>query len=101
MNAQIEKITPGPWVAPSAGVWTADGSMMVADLGGREVTKSRKRAGRTDVRADARLIAAAPELLEALRVVVADWTEQFERNGHLAPSWCRQARAAISKAVTP
>lgn len=39
------------------------------------------------------------ELLEALRVVVADWTEQFESNGHLAPSWCRQARAAIQRAT--
>jgi hypothetical protein len=50
--------------------------------------------------ANAHLIAAAPELLAALQVVVSDWTEQFERNGHLAPSWCKQARAAIARATT-
>ena len=38
------------------------------------------------------------ELLAALKVVVSDWTEQFERAGHLAPTWCKQARAAIAKA---
>jgi len=49
--------------------------------------------------ANARLIAAAPDLLTALQVVVADWTAQFERNGHLAPAWCQQARAAIAIAT--
>jgi len=48
---------------------------------------------------DMRLIATAPELLEALQVVVKDWTAQFERRGHLAPAWCKQARAAIAKAT--
>lgn len=41
----------------------------------------------------------ATELLEALQVVVRDWTAQFERAGHAAPAWCRQARAAIAKAT--
>lgn len=36
-------------------------------------------------------------LREALEVVVNDWTSQFEKNGHLAPSWCKQARAALKK----
>ena len=49
--------------------------------------------------ANARLIAAAPELLEALQSVVTHWTSQFERSGHKAPSWCIQARAAIAKAT--
>jgi len=31
----------------------------------------------------------------ALAVVVADWTEQFERAGHLAPQWVKQARDAL------
>lgn len=51
-----------------------------------------------DEEADARLMASAPDLLDALQVVVADWAAQFERNGHLAPAWCKQARAAIAKA---
>lgn len=49
--------------------------------------------------ANARLFVAAPELLDALQVVVAEWTAQFERAGHMAPAWCKQARAAIAKAT--
>jgi len=48
---------------------------------------------------NALLIAAAPDLLAALKVVVNDWTQQFERAGHMAPAWCKQARAAIAKAT--
>lgn len=47
----------------------------------------------------AKLTSAAPELLAALEVVVNDWTAQFERQGHMAPAWCKQARAAIAKAT--
>lgn len=50
-------------------------------------------------KANARLIAAAPELLEALQVVVENWSSQFERQGHAAPKWAQQARAAIAKAT--
>lgn len=48
--------------------------------------------------ANARLIAAAPEMFAALQVVVEHWTSQFERRGHAAPDWCKLARAAIAKA---
>lgn len=37
-------------------------------------------------------------LLAALEVVVEQWSSQFERNGHLAPAWCKQARDAIASA---
>lgn len=40
------------------------------------------------------------ELLAALEAVVNDWTAQFERQGHMAPAWCKQARAAIAKATS-
>lgn len=43
---------------------------------------------------DARLIAAAPDLLEALEVIVAT---EHERHGY-NPFWTDQARAAIAKA---
>lgn len=43
--------------------------------------------------ANARLIAAAPELLEALEVIVAT---EHERHGY-NPFWTDQARAAIAK----
>lgn len=48
---------------------------------------------------EAHLIAAAPELLAALQLTVAHWSSQFERRGHAAPDWCKQARAAITKAT--
>lgn len=48
---------------------------------------------------NARLILAAPDLLDALQVVVDQWASQFEMRGHMAPSWCKQARAAIAKAT--
>ncbi len=48
-------------------------------------------------RANARLIAAAPELLEALKMLVADWCDE---TGMSTPSHesVRFARAAIAKA---
>lgn len=49
--------------------------------------------------ANARLIAASPDLLDALQNTVNHWSAQFERRGHLAPDWCKQARAAIAKAT--
>lgn len=35
------------------------------------------------------------ELETVLQYVVDNWTSQFERNGHLAPEWCKRARAAL------
>ena len=78
-----QKHTAGPWKAPSAGIWTADGCCMVAALGGREVTASRReyarrnlgdtetcnRAEMDTLRADLALIAAAPDLLSALQAI--------------------------------
>ena len=72
--------TPGPWIATSAGIWTATGECMIASLGGRECTASRRayarkhlgdsenrnRAEMDACTADAALIAAAPDLLAAL-----------------------------------
>lgn len=49
--------------------------------------------GRTRMREDNETLRAA------LTVVVRDWTEQFERNGHLAPAWVRQAREALGPNV--
>jgi hypothetical protein len=72
--------TPGPWIAPNAGVWTADGKMMIAELGSRKVTASRRKnlkaAGLAQVEHslltnDCRLIASAPDMLSALREVYA------------------------------
>jgi len=41
------------------------------------------------------------ELRNAMAVVVHDWTQQFERNGHLAPAWVKQARKALGEYSSP
>ena len=82
----MSKHTPGPW-----------------HIGGRTILRPtltifHKPFGLGDVaevheEADARLIAAAPLLYEALRAAVADWDEEVSRG-----RWLDAARAAI-KAV--
>jgi len=83
------KFTPGPWAAKDAHidvwtrqVWTDEGhgSVMIATTGG------------FDKEANARLIAAAPELYAAGRAVVASW-----ERGDLAGA-VRSLAAAIAKA---
>lgn len=90
------KHTKGPWFAPSAGVWTADGMMMVASLGGPECVASRReyaqrnlgdKAGVSNkaemdaMTADLALIAAAPMLLDLLKattfVLLDEWSERY------------------------
>lgn len=87
--------TPGPWhVAPMSPTWVG--------------TKYSEHIASTDTfdtededeqKANARLIAAAPELLEALIAI----TNQLERIGdtreHKDGAFIRDARAAIAKAT--
>ena len=106
------KHTPGPWLKAERlnGPWwhISSGSTIGGRrcIGGRQAIAAvhgESRRGSVAYaemfEANARLIAAAPELLAALEVVVSDWTAQFERQGHMAPAWCKQARAAIAKAT--
>jgi hypothetical protein len=100
-----DKHTPGPWVwdcntlrpaEPNPDV-SAVHSILDAD-GGYGFLGSHHMETQQELDADRALIAAAPDLLAALQIVVRDWTAQFERNGHLAPTWCKRAREAIAKA---
>ncbi len=91
------KHTPGPWQAVAwmchAPTTVRAGNVTIAECGGQ---------GRlvVDCEADARLIAAAPELLEQLRLMV----QQFAQYVPPAPNggneaWrIAKARAAIAKA---
>lgn len=86
----MSKNTPWPWVADFRGerIVGADGNVVVHELNTNED--------------DARLIAAAPELLEALNALIpmfAEWHEEFpEHIGDKEYPALQQARAAIAKA---
>lgn len=94
----MSKHTPGPWRAMGVMVEHPNGSVAdicscnLADFGQHNYMRSYE-----EMCADARLIAAAPELLEALRAldmlfspVVSDSTQAY---------WIDKARAAIAKAT--
>ena len=87
------KHTPGPWVAPldNAGskgraVWTADGSSMICVCQSAGVSLGGEQA-------NARLCAAAPDLLDALRLIMADVAGCQKEIKYEA------ARSAITKAT--
>lgn len=91
--------TPGKWVAEKVG-----------DSGGHnptsvyEVTNGHRRIAEYMTKADARLIAAAPDLLEALRMSVAafegDRLDEIEDGYGLATAQrIDAARAAIAAAT--
>ncbi len=48
--------------------------------------------------ANARLISAAPDLLEALELALKYWADRQQRYRNRAPIWVQEARAAIAKA---
>lgn len=93
--------TPGPWFVPkenagssATSVWARGGDVRVADCNSGAVSLPGKQA-------DARLIAAAPELLDACRMA-----QMLRRLGGMLPgshevvqSVVEMADAAIAKAT--
>ena len=93
----MSKYTPGPWVADRVRVGY---SVMDAKCLGYVVQPSddEGRYGTIMTEANARLIAAAPELLEALMELV----DEAEMGGSSRAQWDAmrdRARAAITKAT--
>lgn len=83
------KHTPGPWVAVKAG----HGPIDIMDPRGRDVVTVYGGVDPGSYAANAALIAAAPELLEALQMVLgkmSDWNQDGET--------IRQIKAALDKA---
>jgi hypothetical protein len=72
------KHTPGPWAAHGCAVYTADNWSEGRNLGGLLVAVASPAEADSQPQdedlANARLIAAAPELLEALLLVERAWT---------------------------
>lgn len=88
------KHTPGPWVYRQSfdarrDIWTATDA-----TGHRELVATIPDADGDHVNADARLIAAAPELLELVLDALDDPDVDI-----LGSEWARDARAAIAKAT--
>ena len=81
--------TPGPWVVKDSTQVTSDGRH-IADCAGRETTTA---IGLEDS-ANARLIAAAPDLLAALEKLLHLASEDW----HEASPTLREAAGAIAKA---
>lgn len=82
--------TPGPWTVGSC-TWNEDGNVCYELQG-------IKRGSAPD----ARLIAAAPDLLDALKMGVAETMDYIKLNnltGAENNHWIVQARAAIAKAT--
>lgn len=94
MNTNNTKHTPGPW-------WVDDNGCVAAGHGDTYETIAIMHdwQGDSEREANARLIAAAPELLEALRAVL----DEIDENecGQSLSVRIGKARAAIAKATQP
>ena len=91
------KHTPGPWMESSFEVW----SPLNGKRFGKVVANLRRAEAPDDeARANARLIAAAPDLLEVAAMVL----ETIDGGGPVVTfqdTHIAQLRAAIAKATTP
>jgi hypothetical protein len=93
----MSKHTPGPWKVASGFIQAPrrDTSKQHDIDVARVQLDSGLYAGEFD--ANARLIAAAPDLLEALRNAVN--AHMADRDDGAIPEWVHEARAAIAKAA--
>lgn len=84
----MSKHTPGPWIAKGDNVYEEN-----------EPGRIAKTCGGTDEQAaaNARLIAAAPDLLEALKLQKCFQCDESEPDDEVCDA-CRAKRAAIAKA---
>lgn len=115
----MSEYTKGPWVAvPMAGLRWHGGSKPIFEdglwwilpasnternpIGEVDHADDYHPPTRSQAEFDAKLMAAAPELLEALKAMVADdaFAELCQSIGE-EPAWLNMARAAISKAEAP
>lgn len=93
-----DTFTPGPWMV-------TDNSQFVRSTDGRnrivaEAIHIPQIVPHAERAANARLIAAAPDLLEALRYAFEHAPKSFYLDGKSTPAeWIERARAALAKAV--
>jgi hypothetical protein len=99
-----DKFTPGPWTADIEEFWhhgieaSSATIIIVGDKDDKHDDAGVRGATDEEAEANARLIAAAPDLLDALRAMVDRW--EPDTDGADRRMW-ENARAAIAKATTP
>jgi hypothetical protein len=95
------KHTPGPWHVNTQP--TYEGGHTIASASGLVVVNSVKGYGRTDDQneANARLIAAAPELLTALQSLTLETSHHLQSNdrAQFVENALRNAMQALAKAL--
>ena len=100
MKTKTTTHTPGPWrvgnfTTHGVGIFTGDLQTMIADTGGYD------KQDRSEVEANARLIAAAPDLLEAAQAFTR-WLDtpagETPASRKMLEAAAIHARAAIAKA---
>lgn len=103
----MNQLPPGPWSAPSAAVYAADG-MMVCSLGDAEVANAYLKRGDGNgamLMAAAQALAAIPDLVDALRKAEAvlaqlqdnrDQAREIIVQGYFGHALAR-SRAALAK----
>jgi hypothetical protein len=96
--------TPGPWAVRS-GMSAADNADWITTAGCTPRRIARVSSGRlageishAEGHANAHLIAAAPEMLEALQIALLKWEHPNAVTAEQWKAWGKQARAAIAKA---
>lgn len=89
----MSKHTPGPWEVFHHSIGTGVTSTKAFDVSDvAHCSGFNSRRTRDEELANARLIAAAPELLEVLKEIMS-WEENEQMR------WAQKARAAIAKAT--
>jgi hypothetical protein len=85
----MSKHTPAPWKT-----WPSIHNGQTYIVKGDYTSKDNGCIAHADTEANARLIAAAPDLLAALEAISNPWLDDFSRGNAM-----KKARAAIAKAT--
>jgi len=92
--------TPGPWISVGARIEHADdGVIDIADFDPCCMGMCQDGRGHAEIRANARLCAAAPDLLEALQDLFIDCMACDYNDGFNTSPLAKKVRAAIAKAT--
>jgi hypothetical protein len=93
----MTKHTPGPWVVYDDSNDDKTSRIEIVATG-KTVARIYHSVPKEDL-PNARLIAAAPDLLDALGTALDGWQREFEYLAKRTPVWVEKARAAITKAT--